>query len=253
MKASMTKVSIICLIAGCLQFIVGVVLSAANIGMMMLGISIGASFGIGLVLSGLITLVVGLATGIYAWRSKQEGGALAAIINLSVTGFLLLLIGLGVVVQQVQGRKSAELMKKWQAEQADVRHQAAVDSYREYLQALWSHKVVLLSAGKISKAMGSVTVGGYQVITVPEVDQAIDPVNAILLGRTEPYLLKLVKELLTSGAQEDLLALQAFSRANGTSCRISLHGGYPDIMDEKFKLLEAKDEVIAAIDKEAKD
>lgn len=36
----------------------------------------------------------------------------------------------------------------------------------------------------------------------------------MLLGRTGPALLQLVKELLTAGVQEDLLALQAFGPAH---------------------------------------
>ncbi len=248
----MTRVSIICLITGCLQFIVGVVLSANSLGMVLFGVSPGISFGIGLVLSGLITLVAGLVTGIHAWRVRKEG-SLAAVLNIAIVGFLLLLLAAGVVAQQVQGRKSEEELQKWKAEQADERHQAATATYADYHRALWAHKVVLLTVGRISKAMGVLAVGGYQVVAIPEVDRAIDPVNAMLLGRTEPALLKLVKELLTAGVQEDLLALQAFARANGTSCRLGLHGGYPDLMDEKSDLLATKDEVIAAIDKETKE
>ena len=51
----------------------------------------------------MITLVAGLAIGIYAWRGRKEG-ALGAILNGAVVSFLTLLIGAGVILQQVQVR-----------------------------------------------------------------------------------------------------------------------------------------------------
>lgn len=248
----MTKVSIALLIAGCLQFIVGVVMSAANIGLAMLGLSPGASIGLGLVMSGMITLVAGLATGIYAWRGRKEG-ALGAILNGAVISFLTLLIGAGVILQQVQGRKSEQAMEKYKAEQADERHKAAMESYEEYHRHLWAHKVVLIGASKISKELGCLAVGGYQVITIPQIDRIVDPVNAILLCRSEHHFFVLIKELLNAGVQDDLAALQSFARANGASCYIQLPGGFTDLMGDKCKLLELKTDLIAAIDKAAKE
>jgi hypothetical protein len=245
----MNKISIICLIAGCLSLVMGVALYAANPGMPMLGLSTAAAIGIGLMLAGMLSLVSGIVVGLFAWKARGES-KLGALLNISVAVFLLLLCIAGVIVQWSAERKSAEWLKDYRAGQETEQYQDARSAHEQYHKNLWDRKVIFLESKKLSKNMGALTVCEFTVIAIPSFDSGSTDGRAVMLGGNEPFLLKLLKVILTTGSKDDLAHLQAFGTLVQASCLLHIGPKFINIFTDTSDLFDKNADIIEAIDKE---
>ena len=71
-----------------------------------------------------------------------------------------------------------------------------------------------------------------------------------MLGVNEPFLLKLLKVILTTGSKDDLAHLQAFGTLVQASCLLHIGPKFINIFTDTSDLFDKNADIIEAIDKE---
>ena len=246
----------ICFIAAISQFLVGFTLVALNMpsGIVLFGYSKLLVIGGLIVCSGTITLLAGVVTGIIAIR---KGGDERAILWLALNcSFLLgfiLLMSLGVIVQQSEDKKKAERLAKYSTERNDARITEAKKFRGAYFKNITSEKLMVIMTTKIGDNLGIIKVGDFTLLSVPgaagnDGDKAVNEI----MSMAEYYNKLIIKDFLVRGDRDGIIKILEFYKKNDETFSYRTKIKYIIVKDVDADLWSRKDEVIDGIDSELK-
>ena len=202
--------------------------------------------------SGIITLLAGVVTGIIAIRnSGDERAILWLALNGSFLLGFILLMSLGIIVQQSEDKKKAERLAKYSAERNDSRITDAKKIRGTYFKNITNEKLMVITTSKIGDNLGIIKVGDYTLISVP-IAAGTDGDKAVseIMSMAKYFNKVIIKDFLVRGDRDGIIKIIDFYRKNDETFTYKTNDKYVFVKDVDADLWSKKDEVIAGIDSE---
>ena len=244
----------ICFIAAIVQLVVGftlVVLNAPS-GIIIFGYSNWLLLGGLIACSGIITLLAGSVIGFIAIRKgRDEKSILWLTLNGSFLFGFIVLMSLGLIIQNFEEKNKKERLAKYNAERNESRISDAKKLRNIYFKNVINEKLMVIMTTKIGENLGIMKVGDYTLISLPEAsgnggDKAVEEI----MDMAKYFNKLIIRDFLVRGDRDGLIQIIDFYKKNDETFSYRLNDKYVFVKNVDVDLWKNKNEVIEGIEAE---
>ena len=184
-------------------------------------------------------------------KGRDEKSILWLILNGSFLFGIIVLISLGLIIQNFEEKNKKERLAKYNAERNESRITDAKKLRNTYFKNVINEKLMVIMTTKIGENLGIMKVGDYTLISLPEAsgnggDKAVEEI----MGMAKYFNKLIIRDFLVRGDRDGLIQIIDFYKKNDETFSYRLNDKYVFVKNVDVDLWKNKNEVIEGIEAE---